>query len=182
MSGLGIDAADGADHLRSEKDVVRGNHLGQELDSRAVIDTGVEKYVAKQMILEQRPLHILREPAVAAPEIRHGAAAMRNDELERWKIAKEIGRQKLHERGRARVDVVGASRVKLRVARRADVNHGRNVELDHRFVERVPPAVGQRRLLPVPARGIRIQIAADESQLVDAALELGNASFGRHAW
>ena len=43
------------------------------------------------------------------------------------------------------------------------MHHGRNFQLDHFFIERVPPAVGERRLFPVAAGGIRIQIAPDEA-------------------
>ncbi len=97
------------------------------------------------------------------------------------KSLEEVGRQELHERRRVGVDVVRAGRVEARVARGAHVDHRRHVELDHLLVERVPPAVGQRRLLPVPARRIRVQVAADHPELVHAALELGDAALGLHA-
>src|SRR6185436_622055 len=49
------------------------------------------------------------------------------------------------------------------------------------LVERIPPAVGERRFLPPAARGIRVQVAADEAELLHAALELRYAVGGRHA-
>ena len=70
---------------------------------------------------------------------------------------------------------------KFGVARRADVDHRRHVERDHRFVERVPVAIGERRRGPVTARRIRVQVAADEAELVDAAFELANAVVRRYA-
>ncbi len=97
------------------------------------------------------------------------------------KVLEEVRQQELHEGRRVGVDVVRAGGVEARVARRADVHHRRHVELDDLLVQRIPPAVGERRLLPVPARRIGIEVAADEPQLVDAALELGNAILGAHA-
>ena len=47
-----------------------------------VIDAGVEEDVVANQLDERRPLHVLREPAVAPPVIRHGAAAVRNDEAQ----------------------------------------------------------------------------------------------------
>ena len=120
-------------------------------------------------------------PSVAAPVVRRGAAAVRDDELERREILEEVRQQELHEGRRVGVDVVRAGGVEARVARRAHVHHRRHVELDDLLVERIPPAVGERRLLPVAARRIGVQVAADEPQLVDAALELGDAVLGRHA-
>ena len=88
---------------------------------------------------------------------------------------------KLHEGGGVAVDVVRAGGVEVRVARGADVDHRRHVELDHLLVERIPVLVGQRRILPVAARRIGVQVAADEAELLDAALELGDAVGRRHA-
>ena len=56
------------------------------------------------------------------------------------------------------------------------MDHRRHVELDHLLVDRVPPAVGQRRRVPVAARRIGVEVAADEAELVDAALQLGDAA------
>ena len=93
------------------------------------------------------------------------------------KVLEQIGGQELHERRRVGVDVVRAGRVEVRIARRADVDHRRHVELDHLFVERIPLPVGQRRRGPVAARRIGVQVAADEAELVDAALELARCSW-----
>ena len=158
---------------------------GITLSSRSmpglVVDAGVEEHVVEQLLLQRRPLHVLRQPAVAAPVVRHRAAAVRNDELQRREILEEVRRQELHERGRVAVDVVRAGGVEVRVARRAHVDHRRHVELDHLLVERIPLAVGQRRVGPVAARRIGVQVAADEAELLDAALELGDAVRGRDA-
>ena len=116
-------------------------------------------------------------PAIAAPVVRDGAAAVRNDEPQRREILEQIGGEELHERRRVGVDVVRAGRVEVRVARRADVDHRRHVELDHLFVERIPVLVGERRRGPVAAGRIGVQVAADEPELVDAALELARCSW-----
>ena len=52
------------------------------------------------------------------------------------------------------------------------MHHRRHVQLDHLFVERIPVLIGQRRRGPVAARRVGIQVAADEAELVHAALQL----------
>ena len=99
-------------------------------------------------------------------------------------VGKSLNRsdgQELHEGGGVAVDVVRAGGVEGGIARGAHVHHGRHVELDHLLVDRIPVAVGQRRVLPPAARRIRIEVAADEAQLVHAALELGDAVLRRDA-
>src|SRR5205823_4262968 len=49
----------------------------------------------------------------------------------------------------------------------------------HLFIQRIPRPIAERWLLPVAARWIRAQVAADESQLIDATLQFGNAVGGR---
>src|SRR6516225_10308747 len=66
-----------------------------------------------------------------------------------------------------------------RVARRADMDHRRNVVLDHLLVDRIPIAVAERRVLPMPAGRIGVQIHADKSVFVDAAVDLGDAVLWR---
>ena len=61
------------------------------------------------------------------------------------------------------------------------MNHRGHVELDHLLVERIPPAVGERRIGPIAAGRIGVEVAADEAELVDAALELCDAVGRRHA-
>ncbi len=58
--------------------------------------------------------------------IRHGAAAVRNDELEVGKVLEEVRRHHLHERDGVGREVVRARRLEVRrVARLADVDHRR---------------------------------------------------------
>lgn len=51
VAGFRIDAAHRADHLAREQDVVNGNHASQQIDTRLMIDTGIEENVVEQMIL-----------------------------------------------------------------------------------------------------------------------------------
>jgi hypothetical protein len=76
---------------------------------------------------------------------------------------------------------VGAGEVEVGVARLTDVHHRGNIELDHLLVDRVPPAIGERRVGPHASRRVRVEVDADEAELVDAALQLGNAGLRRHA-
>ena len=60
------------------------------------------------------------------------------------------------------------------------MHHGGHVQFAHLFIDGIPRAVGERRRGPVPAGGIGIQVAADEAQFVDAALEFRDAVRDRH--
>ena len=133
------------------------------------------------MLLQRRPLHVLREAAVAAPVIGHRAAAVRDDELEGGEVLEQVCRDELHEGGGVAVDVVGAGGVEVGVAGGRHVHHGRHVELHHFLVDGIPVAVGERRVLPPAAGRVRVQVAADEAQLVHAALQLGDAVLRRDA-
>ena len=121
--------------------------LDQQVDAGLVIDAGVEEHVLHHVLRERRPLEHVGQAAIAAPVIRHGAAAVRDDEAQRRKVLEQIALDELHERGRVGVDVVRAGRVEVGIARRRDVDHRRHVELDHLLVERIPVPVGQRRRL-----------------------------------
>src|SRR5689334_3194485 len=79
-TGLGIDAADRADHLAGEEDVPGRYHLGQQVDAWLVVDAGVEVNVVEEKFGQQRLLHFLRKAAEASPVIRHRTAAMRYQE------------------------------------------------------------------------------------------------------
>ena len=116
-----------------------------------MIHARIEEHVVPHEIVERRTFHVLREAAVPAPVVRHCPAAVRDDEPQRRKVLEQIGGEELHERRRVGVDVVRAGRMEARVARRADVHHGRHVELDHLFVKRIPVPIGQRRSGPMAA-------------------------------
>ncbi len=106
---------------------------------------------------------------------------MRDDEAQRRKVAEQIAFDELHERRRVGVDVMRTRRMEVRIARRRYVDHRRHVERDHLLVERIPMLVGERRRLPMAARRVGIEIAADEAQLGHAALQLRNRVGDRHA-
>ncbi|CCD95517.1 hypothetical protein BRAO375_4360016 [Bradyrhizobium sp. ORS 375] len=176
-AGLRIDAADGADHLRGKQDVVDRDHAGQKVDARLVIHAGVEEDVVEQVILQQRLLQLLGEPAEPAPVIRHGAAAMRDQELEGREVLEQVRGQALHECRGVGIEIMRAGGVEAGVAAGRDVDHRGDVELDHLLIDRIPVPVRQRRRGPVAARRVRVQVDADEAVLLDALLELGNARF-----
>ena len=56
-----------------------------------VVDAGVEEDVVADQVGERRPLHVLRQAAIAAPVVRHGAAAVRNDHPQRREVLEQIG-------------------------------------------------------------------------------------------
>ena len=95
-------------------------------------------------------------------------------------ILEDPGFHQLHERRRVGVQVVGAGRVECRVARGGCVQHGCGIELLKLLVERIPGLVAERRPGPEPAGWIGVQIAPDEAELLDAALELLGTLPGTH--
>src|SRR6516164_2245664 len=74
-----------------------------------------------------------------------------------------------------------AGRVMGRVARHADMDHRRNVVLDHLLIDRIPVAVAERRVLPMAAGGIGVQIDPDKPVFIDAAVDLGDTVLWRDA-
>src|SRR6266498_1438688 len=97
---------------------------------------------------------------------------MGNDELERREVLEQVRIEKLHERRGVPIDVMGPGVMEVGVAGRAGVNHRRYVKLDQRFVQRVPPPVGEWGIGPVAAGRVRVQVAADETELRYAAPQL----------
>ena len=180
MPGLRVDAAHRADHLRGEQDVVGRNHLQQQVDPGLMIDAGVEEDVVEDELGQRRLAHHVGEPAEAAPVVRHRTAAVGDDEPDGREVPEEIRGDHLHHCSGVGAEVVGARGVEGGVAGGAHVDHRGHVELHHRLVERIPPAVPERRVGPVAAARVRVQVAADEAELVDAALELRHAGGGRH--
>ena len=103
------------------------------------------------MLLERGTLEHVGEPAVSAPVVGNGPAAVRNDEAQRGKIPEQIALDELHERRGVGVDVMRAGGVEIRIARGGDVDHRRDIQLDHLLVEGVPVPVGERWGCPMPA-------------------------------
>jgi hypothetical protein len=84
-----------------------------------------------------------------------------------------------HERRRVGIDVVRAGGVEVRVARRADMHHRRDIVLHHLLVDGVPPFVGERRVGPFAARGIGVEIDADEAEILHQPVDFGQAVLRR---
>jgi hypothetical protein len=82
-SPVGVVAADRAEHLRREQDVVRFDDRGQQVDAGLVVDAGVEEDVVHQQGLDRRPVLPGRDAREPAPVIGHRAAAVRDDEAQR---------------------------------------------------------------------------------------------------
>ena len=97
------------------------------------------------MVLQQRLFELLRQAPEAAPMVGYGATAMGNQKLERGEIFEQVAGQALHEGGGVSIEVMRAGGVKAAVATGAHVDHGRNVVLDHLFVDGVPSPVAQGR-------------------------------------
>src|SRR5579859_3279960 len=55
------------------------------------------------------------------------------------------------------------------------MHHGRHVEAHHLFVNWIPVAVGQRRVCPIATCRIRIQVAANKPETLDAPPKFRNA-------
>ncbi len=123
--------------------------------------------------------HVGQAP-VAAPVIGHRPAAVRDDEAQGGEVGEQVALQELHEGGGVGVDVVGAGGVEGRITGARNVDHRRDVEFDHLLVEGIPGPVGQGRRRPVAARGVGVEVAADEAELQDGAFQLGDRVGDRH--
>src|SRR5437899_11055934 len=132
-------------------------------------DAGIEVELGLNHLIVWRRRGILCQTTIPPPMIGYGAATVRDDEADRGEIPEEIGCDELHECGGIRVNVVGAGSMEIGITGGADVNHCWHVELDHFLVERIPMLVGQRWGIPIASRWIRIQIAANKTQLLDAS-------------
>ncbi len=106
---------------------------------------------------------------------------MRDDEAQVGEVPEQVRFQELHEGGGVGVDVVGPGGVEVGVAAARHVDHRRHVQFDHLLVEGIPGLVGQRRGGPLAARRVGVEVAADEAQLVDAALQLADRMGDVHA-
>ena len=144
-----------------------------------VVDAGVEVHVAVDQLLRRGHAAVLGDAAVAPPVVRHGAAAVGDDDPQRREVGEQPGREQLGECRGVGGEVVRRRGVEVRVARCADVDHHRDVELDGRLVERIPVAVEQRGTGPVATARIGIEIAADEPELLHAAPQLAHRRFDR---
>src|SRR5258706_6943035 len=71
-AGLGVHALHRTDHLGGEKYVVGWDHFQEQVDTRLMIDAGVEEDVVHDELFQRRALHVLSEAAVAAPVIESG--------------------------------------------------------------------------------------------------------------
>src|SRR5690606_29781901 len=92
-----IDPAHRADHLAAEQDVLRVDHLGEQVDARLMIDAGVEIDVVHQVRVEARLLQHVCKSAVAAPMEWHRTAAMRYDESQTRETSEKVPLEQLHE-------------------------------------------------------------------------------------
>src|SRR3974377_1331093 len=86
MSRFWVDTFHRADHFRGKQNIVGGPDLGEQVDPGLMIDAGVEENVVLDDLIEFRAAIIKRNAAEAAPVKRHGAAAMRNDQLQGRKV------------------------------------------------------------------------------------------------
>ena len=182
MAAVGIDAAHGAQQFGGEQDVLGGNDVQEQVDARLMVNAGVEVNVVQHQFLQGRlALHGLHQPTEPAPMVGHGAAAVGDDELDGREVRQQVRSQHLHEGGGVRPQVMGAGGVEGWVAGGADVDHGGHVQFAQFLIEGIPIAVSQGRAAPVAAGRIRVQVAANEAELMHAALQLGDAVAQRGA-
>ena len=97
---------------------------------------------------------------------------MGNDDFQLREVLEHVGHHQLLETGGIGAEVMRAGGVEAAIAGRANVNHRRDIVLDHLLVDRVEGTVCQRRTVPVAAARVRIQVDADEAHLLDGANDL----------
>src|SRR5690606_8540359 len=81
VAGARVDAADRADHLAGEQDVLRRHDLGEQVDARLVVDARVDVHVAEEVLLQLRLAQRHGQTPEPAPVVGDRAAAVRDDEL-----------------------------------------------------------------------------------------------------
>src|SRR3954451_1168812 len=131
LTRLWVNAANSTDHFRTEQDVVYIDHLGEQIDTRLMIDAGVEEHVTHYVLHQRRTLQHVGQSSIAAPVIGHRTATVRDDETQLRKVAEQIAFDELHESRSVCIDVVGTGRMKVGIARGRHVDHRRYIELDH---------------------------------------------------
>src|SRR5664279_1687214 len=75
-----------------------------------------------------------------------------------------------------------ASMVEVRIAGRTDMDHCRHAQFAQYLIKGIPMLAGQRRIGPVSAGWIGIEIDPNKAQLFHNSPELGDAVFRRNAW
>ncbi len=178
---LGIDGRADSRTLGSVEHPVHAYRPDQQLQGfRRVQDRVVVKLadpVAKAFTRAAR-----RGRVETAELIRHGAAAVRDEDLQAGKVNEHGRIDETVDGDRLLVDEVQRVRLAFRVARAGRMDMTDDVELAQLLVQRIPVAVAERRSLrcAVLVR-IRIDQTTLESELADAALELGERLFDRRA-
>ena len=115
VAGLRIDAANRADHLGGKQDVVDGIDLGKQIDARLMVNAGIEPNMFF-IISSSGGRLLLSEARDIGPNGRRRAAAMWDDQAQRWEILEQVAHDQLHKSGGIRVDVVRAGSVEVRIA------------------------------------------------------------------
>ena len=142
-----------------------------------MVDAGIEEDVGHQLVQQRPTLPAVRLIAFShslepAPVVRHRSPAVRDNPTHGREVTEKPRRHGLHECRRVGAEIVRTREVEVRVTGRADMHHRRHVEFTHRLEQRVPVRVEQRRPSPVSARRIRVEVAANEAHLFDAAAQL----------
>ena len=174
-AGLRVDAADRAEHLRGEQDVVGRRSPRAAGRSRPGGRRRCRRRRCAAVVARVRPAEPVGQARGSGPS--GTGTAPPPCGITNRSVGNRSNRSpstQLHEHRGVGVEVVRAERVEVRVAGRRHVHHRRHVELDHRLVEREPVRVGQRRRGPVPAGRVGVEVAADEAELLDAPAQLGD--------
>ena len=112
--------------------------------------------------------------------IRNRAAAMADDELELGKILKHFGAQDRNDGNAFLNDEVQRIIVAMRPTTRT-MDHGRHVEFDQFFIDRIPIFVAHARRRIKIFTGVRIKQTANEAEFLDAAFQFRDRIFWAHA-
>jgi hypothetical protein len=146
-----------------------------------VVDAGVEEDVLHDVLVQRRAAEPVGQAAEPPPVVGHRAAPVGDHQPEAREVTEEVALHQLHEGRGVGVEVVRAQRVEVRVARRRDVDHCRDVELHQRLVKGIPIGVGQRLRRPEAAGRIGVEVAAHEPEVLNAPAELGDRVVERAA-
>src|SRR5215471_1261397 len=176
-AGFRVDGRPAAGLLGAEQAPVRPDGLEQQLKRERPVQHGVEVQLpqldlepgAVRVTAQARREHLRLPPADL---VGHRAAAVRDDDPQPGELLEDLAAQQRQDRDRLLGDEVLAVALAAVEAARGVDERG-DVEVDHRLPQRVPVLVVQAGAVPDALVRVGVQADADEPEIVDGAIELG---------
>src|SRR5512135_535959 len=180
LAGARIGLGTGAGPLGAEETTLGAADAKQELQRLDIVERGVEIELFQSLIESFRIVGTTQLRAPTADLIGHRASAVRNDQLQFGKIFKHLGVDQRQDRNALFGDEVAVKRF-ARIFTTCAVDQPRNIHSHHLFVKRIPVLVAHHRSHAVALARIGIDHDADETEIIDAAIDLFERVGDRYA-